>query len=183
MKGIAIVLIALILACALMLIIITGAYPFAFMRASAGLGGTTHIIWARAANRVASATLTYYQTTLKTATTTIAITPALQTEARQKAVDALIEQALITDAIRQMHAEADAEALLQKKFAAYAARPEFTAAVSLAYGLDNAEFITLIARPETEKELLKQKKGWDDAALAAWLVAEKQQAQIARFFK
>lgn len=183
MKGVAVLLIALIAACAIMLIIITGAYPLVFMRASANIGRATDIIWAREANRVAEATLTYYQTTLGTATTTIAITPALKTEARQKAVDALIEQALIANILEQMHARADAETLLQKKFAAYAARPEFAAAVSLAYGLNNAEFIALIARPETEKETLKQKKRWDDAALAAWLAEEKQKTQIARFFK
>lgn len=183
MKSIIVLLIGLIAACALVLIVITGAYPFVFMRASADLKGTTHIIWARAANRVAEATLTYYQTTLGTATTTIMITPALKKEARQKATDTLIEQALIADALEQINARADVELLLQKKFAAYAARPEFTAAISLAYGLDNAEFIALIARPETEKETLKQKKGWDDAALAAWLIEEKQKAQIAQFFK
>lgn len=183
MKKIFFLLIMLVVACTIAIIIITGAYPFAFMRVSANLGGTAHMLWARTANRIAETALTYYQTTLSTATTTLTITPAIKKEARQKAINALIEQVIIADAIRHMGGDADVETLLQNKFAAYAAHSNFTAAISLAYGLNNIQFIQFIARPETEKEFLKEKKGLDDAALAAWLAAEKQQTRIVQFFK
>ena len=179
-----IVLSALLLITAILaLIFITGAYPFVFMRASKDLQGATHVIWARTAHRIADAALTYYQTTLGTATTTIAITPALKQEAREKALDALIDQALITDAVRLMDSDAEAKALLNKKFAAYEERSEFVAALSLSYGLDTYEFAELIAYPEIEKEMLKQKKGWNDTELRAWLAEEKSKARIVRFAK
>lgn len=160
-----------------------GLYPAAFIIASPDIGGSPHIIWARAVNRIAQITLLYYKTTLSTATSTLAITPAMQTETQHKSIEMLIEQTLIADAIKNIQADDDVETLLQKNIQAFAARAELNSAIMTLYGINGEDFIALVMRPEAEREILKQKNNEDDAAFTRWLTEEKEKAQIVRFLK
>ncbi len=161
----------------------TDGYPAAIIIAPADIGGNAHIIWTRTVHRISAATVTYYKTMLSTATSTLAVTPALRAETRKKSIDALIEQTFIADAVKNSSASGAVEELLQKNIQAFAARSELNSAIMALYGLNGEDFIALVIRPEAEKEVLKQKNNWDDTALARWLAEEKEKAQIVRFLK
>lgn len=158
-----------------------GFYPVALIAPTKDSGGRPHIIWARSVRRVAHTTLIYYKHALGTASSTLAITRAINNEVYEKSRTALIDQTFIADAARHAATETEIRAFMEEKLTRSNAHPNFETAVSLLYGLDGAGFIELIARPEAEKELLKKKRGWDDVAFNAWLTQTKQKSQIVIF--
>lgn len=155
-----------------------GFYPAALVVPGPASDAQPHIIWARSVRRVAHATLLYYEHALETASSPLRITPALSREVQNKSIQALINQIFIADAARQAVTEADIQAFMEEKLARYNAEPHFGTAIFLLYGLNSSAFVEFIARPEAEKELLQQKRGWDDAVLEQWLAEEKRRAQI-----
>jgi hypothetical protein len=158
-------------------------YPAILVRSSDASGGRAHIIWQFQINRVADSALTYYKKALENASSTLQITTSVRSDAYEKSANTLIENILVHDAVRAGGLEAAVEVLIAKKVDEYAAEPDFSVAVSLVYGLDNSGFIELIARPEAEREILKEKNAWDDTALAAWLEEETKVSRIVRFSK
>ena len=159
---------------------ITGWYPVALVRSSPALGEKSHIMWARAVEKVARATITYYH-----AIGAIPGTPSEQktiaTETRAQALTILIEQTLVADAVRRHATNEDIAARIDTRISSRASQQELYTAISLVYGLDASGFYTLIARPEAEKELLKETLNLDDAGFSAWLAAEKKAAMIILF--
>ncbi len=174
----AIIAIGVAAACAML-----GWYPAAFVVAHADIGGNAHVVWASDASRMAASAIRYYGQAAGQATSTAKITPELAREARTKSVDALIDTIIVRDAIAHEDDEAEADTLLEEKMTTYSQNPEFSVAMSVVYGLNAAGFVEFIARPETEREFLKGKKKWDDAAFAAWLASERGKAKIVRFAK
>ncbi len=156
-------------------------YPAILVRSADENGGRAHVIWEFQIRRVADSALTYYKNALENASSTLAVTADVKKDAYEKSADTLIGNILVHDAVRAKGLEAATEALVAKKTAEYAAQPNFSVAVSLVYGLDDSGFVDLVVRPEAEREILKGKSGWDDAALAAWIAAEKKAGRIVRF--
>lgn len=162
---------------------IVGFYPVTLIAPTKDSGGRPHIIWARSVRRAAQTTLIYYAYALRTASSTLTITSAIKNEVYNKSIEALIDQTFIADAARHAATEAEIQAFIEEKLTRSSTEPNFETAVSLLYGLNGAWFIELIARPEAEKEMVKKKKGWDDAALEKWLAEEKRRAQIVKFIR
>lgn len=184
MKSYSFALLFLVGVFGILVCVVLGLYPAALVAPARQSGARPHIIGERSVRRIARATVIYYEYLWgRTALSTVSITPMVSREARGKAVEALINQVFVADAARQVATEAEIQMLVQEKLTRYSALPNFNTAVSLLYGLNDGEFIKFIARPETEKELLKKKKGWDDAALEQWLAEEKRRAQIVKFIK
>jgi|GEM_PF-2237909 len=156
-------------------------YPAALIRTPQASGGRAHIIWTYYVSRVTNSTLTYYKNALVSSSSTLAITPSITHDAREKSTDSIIENILIHNKIRAEGLETETEALITKKIAAYENQPNFTIAIALIYGLDSSEFVELVARPEAEREILALKNNWDDAALTAWVATEKKASRIVRF--
>ena len=171
----------LLLVGAVTLVIAMQWYPAILVRATDINGGRAHIIWEFQINRVADSALTYYKQALENASSTLQLTKDVRSDAYKKSADSLIENILVHDAVRMKGLEAETETLITKKVDEYAAQPNFSVAISLVYGLDNSGFLELIARPEAERDILKEKNKWDDAALAAWLKEEKKASRIVRF--
>ena len=163
--------------------IVTGRYPAAFVRAPQDIGGSAHVIWASDVRRMADAALTYYGNAQATSSPALADRPEADAEARKKSADGLIRNALVADRVATDGAERDVRALIAETMKKYSEKPEFSTAISLVYGLDASGFMDLIVRPEAEREVLKKKNGWDDAALSAWIEKEFAAASIARFAK
>lgn len=176
-------------------------YPAAIMKASPQNGGQAHIVWEFQIQKVANSALMYYKNALKNdplrqsspprlgeagseaRTSTLIVTAEMEQDAYQKSRETILENLIVNDAIQQQGLMSVAEARIAKKIAEYTVQPDFSIAVSLVYGLDNSGFVELMARPEAEQELLKEKNKWDDAALAVWIAEEKKQSRIVRFFK
>ncbi len=158
-------------------------YPAILMRTPDASGGRAHIIWEFQINRVADSALTYYKNALENTSSTLQVTGSVRKDAYEKSAANLIENILVHNAVRAEGLEDAIEALIAKKVDEYAAQPDFSVAVSLIYGLDNSGFWELIARPEAERDILKEKNKWDDAALAAWIEEEKKASRIVRFAK
>lgn len=158
-------------------------YPVILVRSSDANGGRAHIVWEFQINRVANSALTYYKNALQNASSSLQVTASVRDDAYKKSADTFIENILVHDAVRAKGLEAKTETLIAKKVEEYAAQPNFSVAVSLVYGLDKSGFTDLIARPEAERDILKEKNKWDDAALAAWIVAETKASRIVRFSK
>ena len=158
-------------------------YPAALVRSSDVNGGRAHIVWEFQINRVADSAITYYKNALENASSSLTITASIKKDAYEKSANTIIENILVHDAIRARGLEVETETLIGKKVAEYNNQPNFSVAVSLVYGLDDSGFIDLIARPEAEREILKEKNNWDDAGLAEWLTAEKKAGLIVRFSK
>ena len=158
-------------------------YPAALMRASSRESGRAHIIWEFQIRRVMNSALTYYKNALKNASSTLQFTEEMRNDAYAKSRETLIENTIVHDAIVTRGLETEADTLVTKKIAEYSAEPDFNMAVSLVYGLDNSGFVKLIARPEAEREILKEKNAWDDTALAEWISKEKNTSRIVKFFK
>ncbi len=172
-----------ILACIglMALIFVMQWYPAILVRVSDANGGGAHIIWEFQINRVADSAITYYKNALENASSSLTVTADIKRDAYEKSADSLLENILVHDAVRTRGLEAETDALVAKKLAEYQNQPNFGVALSLVYGLDNSGFLELIARPEAEREILKEKNAWDDAALATWLTAEKKASRIVRF--
>lgn len=168
-------------------------YPAAVIKMREKNGGHAHIVWEFQIRRVADSALIYYKNALKTgplrqsaseaSTSTLAVTADMQQDAYQESRETLLENLIVDDAVRERGLATEAETRITEKIKGYAAQPDFSVAVSLVYGLDNSGFVELMARPEAERELLKEKNKWDDDALAAWIAEEKKQSRIVRFFK
>ncbi len=174
----AIIAIGFATACAML-----GWYPAAFVVAPGDIGGGAHIVWASDASRMAESAIRYYGQAAGQATSTMRLPPELAREARSKSVDALIDAILVRDAIVHENSGTEADAMIEEKMATYVRNPEFSVAVSVVYGLDTARFVGFVARPEIEREFLKGKRGWDDAAFTAWLASEREKSKIVRFAK
>lgn len=174
-------LIALIMTGSLATAWIMGWYPAAIMQGPRK--AETRVIWMFSANRVARATLAYYENALAGASSTIAQTPEAMREARVKSIEALIGNALVHAEIVERGMEEEAARMLAAKMEGYAAQPEFPSAVALVYGLDASGFLEFIARPETEREMLMAKESWNEAGFAIWLETEKKTSRIVRFVK
>ena len=165
---------------------LTGKYPAAFVRAPAELGGKSHVIWKNDVERMASAAIAYYGNMAQAtapSSTLAANDPAISREARGKSLETLIRNKIVSDAVEAQDATDDVDALIAKTAESYAANPDFGTAVGMVYGLDGSGFMTFVLRPEAEKEALKAKNKWDDAAFAAWLEKEIAASTIARFMK
>lgn len=158
-------------------------YPAILVRTSDVNGGRAHIIWEFQINRVADSAITYYKNALENTSSSLAVTASVKNDAYEKSTNNIIENILVHDAVRKEGLEADVEALTTKKITEYQNQPNFGVALSLVYGLDNSGFLELIARPEAERDILKEKNMWDDAALATWLEEEKKASRIVRFSK
>lgn len=158
-------------------------YPAILVRTPDASGGSAHIIWEYQINQVADSAITYYKNALENASSSLQITASVKKDAYEKSAGTLIENILVREAVRTGGLMKEADALITQKIAEYNNQPNFGVALSLVYGLDNSGFTELIARPEAERETLKTKKGWDDAALAAWLEEEKKASRIVRFSK
>ena len=156
-------------------------YPAVFVRASSENGGRAHVIWEFQIRRVADSALTYYKNALENTSSTLALTKSVRDDAYEKSAETILENIIVHDAVRARGLEAETNTMIAKKIAEYSAQPNFSVALSLVYGLDNSGFIELIARPEAEREILKEKNAWDDAALVAWLEKEKKASRIVRF--
>jgi len=156
-------------------------YPAILVRTPDASGGSAHIIWEYQINRVADSAITYYKNALENASSSLQVTAGVKKDAYEKSANTLIENILIQGAVDAGGWEQETDALVTQKIAEYNNQPNFGVALSLVYGLDNSGFTELIARPEAEREILKTKKGWDDAALAAWIEEEKKASRIVRF--
>ena len=156
-------------------------YPAILVRTPDALGGRAHIIWEFQINRVADSAITYYKNALENASSSLQVTTGVKKDAYEKSAQTLIENILVGDAVRAEGWEKETDALVAQKIGEYNNQPNFGVALSLVYGLDNSGFTELIAKPEAERDILKTKKGWDDAALAAWLAKEKKASRIVRF--
>lgn len=156
-------------------------YPAILVRVPDALGGNAHVIWEFQITRVADSAITYYKNALENASSSLQVTAGIKKDAYEKSANTLIENILVRDAVRTAGLEKETDALVAEKIAEYNNQPNFGVALSLVYGLDNSGFTELIARPEAERETLKTKKGWDDAALAAWIEEEKKASRIVRF--
>lgn len=157
-------------------------YPAAIIKTSDKNIGQAHVVWEFQIRKVADSALLYYKNALKNGTSTLAVTADMEQDAYRKSRETILENLIINDAIQERGLASEVESIITKKITAYAAQPDFSVAVSLVYGLDNSGFVELIARPEAERELLKEKNQWDDTALAAWIAEEKKQSRIVRFF-
>lgn len=158
-------------------------YPAAVIKMEKQNGGQAHIVWEFQIRRIANSALMYYKNALRNGTSTLTVTTDMQEDAYQKSRETLLENLIVGDAVQERGLTAEAETLITAKIKGYAAQPDFSVAVSLVYGLDNSGFVELMARPEAEREILKEKNKWDDAALVAWITEEKKQSRIVRFFK
>ena len=164
-------------------VVVMNWYPAAIIKMGKENGGRAHIIWKFQIQKVADSALMYYKNALINGTSTLMVTAVLQEDAYQKSRETLLENLIVHDAVEERGLTAEAEKLITEKIKGYAAQPDFSVAVSLVYGLDNSGFVELMARPEAERELIKEKRKWDDAALAAWIAEEKNRSRIVRFFK
>jgi len=158
-------------------------YPAILVRTPDASGGSAHIIWEYQINQVADSAITYYKNALENASSSLQVTASIKKDAYEKSANTLIENILVQSAVRLAELTKETDALVAEKIAEYNNQPNFGVALSLVYGLDNSGFTELIARPEAEREILKTKKGWDDAALAAWIEEEKKASRIVRFSK
>lgn len=180
-QGLAFVAIIMVAVCAGLLFM--EKYPAAFITMPASLGGEAEIIWTSDAERMARSTIVYYRQALGGATTTISLPEGAEREALTKSIDTLVRNAVMAHAIEAEGLRAETDTLLAERMAGYAAQPEFSAAMAMLYGLDTDSFLEFIARPETEREILKREKDLDDAALAAWLDRLVTESRIVRFVK
>ncbi len=174
----AIIAMGVVTACAML-----GWYPAAFVATPEDIGGDSHIVWASGVDRMAASAIRYYGQAAGQTTSTVKLAPEIAREAHAKSLDALIDTIIVRDAIAHDDGTAEADALLEEKMATYSQNPEFSVAMSVVYGLDAAGFVEFIARPETEREFLKNGEKWDDAAFAAWLASERAGSKIVRFSK
>lgn len=158
-------------------------YPAAFVTMPESLGSEAEIVWKSDATRMARSTIVYYRQALGGATTTITLPAEAEREALSKSIDTLIRNGLMAQAIDTGGFRAETDTLLAKRMAEYAGQPEFSAAMAMLYGLDTKSFLEFVARPETEREVLKEKKGFDDATLAKWLDELEAESRIVRFVK
>jgi len=158
-------------------------YPAAFVTVSPSLGSEAEIIWTNDAHRMAQGVMVYYRQTLGNATSTVDLPEGTEREALSKSIDALIRNTIMARAIDTEGLRAKTDTLLAERMAEYAKQPEFSVAMAMLYGLDTDSFLEFIARPETEREVLKTEKGLDDAALASWLDTLERESRIVRFVK
>lgn len=161
----------------------TGNYPAAIAVMPESAGGGTAVIWAKDADRMGHAAIAYYRQMQSSASSTVPVPPGAEREAFSKSVSVLVDRAFVSAGIDAAGLRPEADALFVEKMSVYGQQPEFSAAIAMMYGLSPASFVEFIARPETEKEILMEKKGWDDAAFAAWVEELKQQGRIVRFVK
>ena len=158
-------------------------YPAAFVTAPPSLGGEAEIIWKSDARRMAGGVIVYYRQALGGTTTTISLPEGTEREALSKSIDTLIRNAIMAHAVDAAGLRAETDTLLAERMNEYAKQPEFSAAMAMLYGLDTGSFLEFIARPETEREVLKKEKTMDDAALAKWLDELETESRIVRFVK
>lgn len=158
-------------------------YPAAFVTMPPSLGGKAEIIWTDDARRMAQSTIVYYRQALATASTTISLPEGAEREALSKSIDALIGNAIAARAVDAAGLRAETDTLLVKRMTEYAERPEFGAATAMLYGLDTGSFLEFVARPETEREILKREKNLEEAAFRKWLAELEAESRIVRFVK
>jgi hypothetical protein len=162
---------------------IMGWYPRAIIKNSAANGGRAHIVWETEVRRMGDSALSYYAAALENASSSTRITKPMQTEAREKSMEVIIENIIIHDAITLNGLIAATDDRANQKIKEYEAQPNFSVAVSVVYGLTDSGFLDMVVRPAAERELLKEKNGWNDEDLALWLERERKEARIVRFFR